>query len=89
MPAPDFKRPRTVLNPSLPSGRYLFVGFVEHFYVDIILPFVGLNFAHSELAKAAVVKSSVADPDPEELYVFGHHGSGSISTFEVRIRILL
>jgi hypothetical protein len=43
--------------------RYLlFVGFVEHFDFDIILPFVGLNFGHSELAKAAVVKSSVADP---------------------------
>ncbi len=43
---------------------------------------MGLNFGHSELAKAAVVKSSVADPepDPEELYVFGHPGSGSISS---------
>jgi hypothetical protein len=48
---------------------YLFVEFVEHFYVDIIFPFVGLNLFNSELAKAAVVKSSVADPeqDPQEL----------------------
>ncbi len=32
---------------------------------------MGLNLGHSELAKAAVVKSSVADPepDPQELYV--------------------
>ncbi len=43
---------------------------------------MGLNLGHSELAKAAVVKSSVADPEPDsqELDVFGHPESGFISS---------